>query len=148
MRFPTGLGLSLLLLLSALVMGCGKGEKDKETPSGGSGGGRQATKGQLQRLGMAYHNFWDANGRGPNSVEELSRYYENDPGITDAIKSGRLVVYWKATMRGMTGGSSNTVLAYEKDPEPGTGDRLVLMGDAFVKPMTEAEFKAAPKAGS
>jgi hypothetical protein len=109
---------------------------------------RQTAQNQLQQIGLAYHSFWDANaGRGPSSVEELSPFYEKNRGITDAIKSGYYVVYWKATIASMQMGASNTVLAYEKDPERDGGQRMVVMGDCSVKRMNEAEFRAAPKAG-
>jgi hypothetical protein len=99
---------------------------------------------QLKRIGLAYHNCVDASGKPPAKVEDLAPFYENDVRVTAAIKDGSFVVFWNASLRTMKAGTSNTILAYEKEaPEKGG---LVLMADASVRTMNAKEFKEAAKA--
>jgi flagellar basal body-associated protein FliL len=98
----------------------------------------------LKRIGLAYHNHVDARGKPPTKAEDLAPFYENDAGVTAALKSGAFVVFWNASFRDMKAGTSNTVLGYEKEaPEKGG---LVLIADGSVRPMNANAFKAAVKA--
>lgn len=98
---------------------------------------------QLKRIGLAYHNHMDSSKKPPAKVEDLAPYYENDAQITAAIKEGTFVVFWNCSFQAMKAGTSNTILAYEKEtPEKGG---LVLMADGSVRTMTVKEFKDAPK---
>ena len=99
---------------------------------------------QLKMIGLAYHNHLDAKRQPPAKIEDLAPFYENDAKITAALKDGSVVFIWKSSIQNMTAGTSNTVLAYEKEAPDKGG--LVLMADGSVKTMSAKEFKDAPKA--
>jgi hypothetical protein len=100
---------------------------------------------QLKQIGLAYHTYADAHRKPPSKIEDLAPLYENDAKITAAVKDGSFVVFWNAEFQKMTQGTSNTILAYEKDAKEKGG--LVLMADGSVKTMSAKEFSAAAKAG-
>jgi hypothetical protein len=85
----------------------------------------------------------DTSKKPPAKVEDLAPYYENDAQITTAIKGGTFVVFWNSSFQAMTAGTSNTILAYEKEAPDQGG--LVLMADGSVKTMTAKEFKDTAK---
>ena len=86
----------------------------------------------------------DANKQPPAKIEDLAPFYENDKNITAAVKDGTFVVFWNSTFQNMIAGTSNTILAHEKDAKDKGG--LVLMADASVRTMTAKDFNAATKA--
>jgi hypothetical protein len=96
----------------------------------------------LKQIGLAYHNYLDSNGgKAPAKADDLGPYVENDKKLLDALKSGDIVFAWGVRLTDMTAGSSNTVLAYEKDAPTKGGQ--VLYGDGSVKKLTADEFKKA-----
>jgi hypothetical protein len=98
----------------------------------------------FKQIVLAYHSHLDAHKRPPAKAEDLGPFIENDARILGALKSGEYVVIWKSTFQNMPQGTSNTILAYEKQtPEKGG---IVGMADGVVKTMTAAEFKKATKA--
>jgi hypothetical protein len=99
---------------------------------------------QLKMIGLAYHSHLDSKRQPPAKVEDLAPFYENDAKVTAALKDGSFVFLWKSSIQNMTAGTSNTVLAYEKETPDKGG--LVLMADGSVKTMSAKEFKDAPKA--
>jgi hypothetical protein len=157
MRSTTGRATLVLALAAALAAGCSdKGSsKDDEPkgfpgPEGGQGGiirtrNVQLVQNELKQIGLAYHNFHDAKRCGPANVDELAPFFDNDPKLKQAFQQGRYVFHWNLGLRQMTQGSSNTILAYERDPDA-NGNRIVVMGDGTPKTMGDAEFKAALKA--
>jgi hypothetical protein len=95
-------------------------------------------------IGLAYHNHIDATNKAPQKAEDLAPYFENSKKLLDHLKTKRIEFYYGVGLLQMTEGTSNTVLAYEKDaPEKGG---LVLFGDGSVKKLSADEFKKAPKA--
>jgi hypothetical protein len=151
---------SLVALVLLLPAGC------KKAPPGTGGAAATAGTGQpavakddaekmrirrLQGLGMGYHNFEDANKRGPANAEDLKPFIKDFAGLYEGLKSGELVLVWNVDFQdtranAKKGGTSlnDLVLGYEsKVPNDGG---LVLMGYGGVHTMTAAEFKAAPKA--
>jgi hypothetical protein len=99
----------------------------------------------LKQIGLAYHSYWSTSGgKGPSSQKDLAPYYENNAAINKYLNDGVIVVYYGATLTGMTQGTSNTILAYEKDSDQGM--RHVLMGDGRPVVMNQADFDKAPKA--
>ena len=98
----------------------------------------------MKQLGLAYHEYHARFNRAPAKAEDLAPFLEKDSKPLAALKEGRYVFLYGASLKNMTAGTSNTVLAYEKDT-PSKGG-LVLMADASVKTMTAEEFKKAPKA--
>jgi hypothetical protein len=97
----------------------------------------------LKRIVLAYHSFLDKEKRPPTGVSELEPYYEKDAGITAAIKDGGYVVYWNVKILQLVNGTSNTVLAYEKDAPTKGG--VVAFADGSVRPLTAEEFAKAAK---
>jgi prepilin-type processing-associated H-X9-DG protein len=99
----------------------------------------------LRQIGLAYHNFWDTTGgKGPASQKDLAKFYENNANINKLLNDNIIVVIYGATMNSMTQGTSNTILAYEKDSDQGM--RHVLFADGHPAVMNQADFDKAPKA--
>jgi hypothetical protein len=105
----------------------------------------QLMQNDFKQLGLAYHSFYDAKRRGPANVDELAPFFDNDIRLKQALQQGQYVFHWNLGLNQMPQGSSNTILAYERDPDA-AGNRFVVMGDATPKIMGEADFEAALKA--
>ena len=106
---------------------------------------RTRIQNDLKQIGLAYHNFFDTNRKGPAKAEDLGPFLENDARLLGLLKTETIVFYWNVGLLQMPQGTSNTVLAY--DWEAPTKGGMALMGDGSVKRMTPQEFQAAPKAG-
>jgi len=164
MRTTLATALSALLLCG--LAGCGKktGGKPQDTPPGGDGGrgdntGRlDANTGQvrpqdpvtrtkmandLQMLGIAYQNYFDTFNKGPARAEDLAPYIENDQRILGQLKNGDIVFNYGVGLLQVanTSGTSNTILAYDKDV-PARGGWVVFF-DGKPRRLTPDEFKAA-----
>jgi len=88
----------------------------------------------------------DTYGKGPPNVAALSPFYDKVPTYDSALKEdGWIVFIWNVAPRQMTQGTSNTILAYEKDMDD-RGARVVLFGDGRVDVLGEETFQAATKA--
>jgi hypothetical protein len=98
----------------------------------------------LKQIVLGYLNCLDATNKPPASDKDLAAYVENPP-LLAAVREGRYVVYWGVDVRRSTAGTSNTVLAYEKEV-PSQGGQ-VAMADGSLKLMTPEEFAKATKAG-
>jgi hypothetical protein len=124
---------SLSCLALVAVLGCGKGSGDPIHD--------KKMSNDLKQLGLAYHNYMDAMGKGPNKPDDLSPYVENDQRLINPLKSGEIVLIYDVKMTDMPDGANNYVLGYAKDVPTKGG--LVLRGDASVATMTADEFKKA-----
>jgi hypothetical protein len=137
----------LIAGLLTLSLGCGAGNTTPNLAPTGKGGlkriiDRSKLASQFRQIGLAYMNASDTAP--PQKIADLMPYLENDAKIEKLVQDGDIVVIWGARI-GQVPNSSETILAYEKDPDD-KGNRYVLMADASVKTMADAEFKAAPKA--
>src|SRR5438874_2601141 len=82
----------------------------------------------------------------PKKQQELSSYYENNGQINEYLKNKWVTFIWGVRRQALDElGSSNTVLAYETDPDA-RGIRMVLFGDGSVDGLNEDAFQKAPKA--
>src|SRR5438045_2796887 len=99
-----------------------------------------AATNDLKQILLAYHNYLTKNNGGaPAKAADLAPFLEKR--ALARLENKSVVFVYGVTLKDMTKGSSNTVLAYEKDaPEKGG---LVGYGDAIVKRLTADEFKKA-----
>jgi hypothetical protein len=97
----------------------------------------------LMQIGLAYHGFYDGNKRPPASVAELRQ----QPLSVDAVRKledGSIVFLYGVAPLEMSEGSTNTVLAYEKDVPTSGG--YVVFGDGHVDWVTPERFKTLAQA--
>jgi hypothetical protein len=124
----------ILTIAALLVLACGFAEAQI--------GADKAVASELRQLGLAYHNYCDSNGgKAPTKPEDLGPYLDNNKKLVDTMTTGKYVFLFGVRILDMKAGTSNTVLAYEKDVAAKGGQ--VLMGDGSVKKMTTEEFKKA-----
>jgi hypothetical protein len=106
----------------------------------------QDVKNAMKQLGLAWLNYLDSvSKKGPPNREALSPFYENNVTINTLLKDGTVVFIWNAGVQQMPKGTSNTILAYEKESYTNSL-RVVLFGDGRVEMVDDAEFAATPKA--
>jgi hypothetical protein len=89
-----------------------------------------------------------ATGNGGHSLRrasDLTKFESTFPVSCSAVKSGRIVLIWGATVAGEGDGSGTAqVVAYQKSTPTEGG--FVLLQNGQVVQMTAAEFASAPKA--
>jgi hypothetical protein len=95
----------------------------------------------LKQIGLAYHAFHDSFRKGPTKAADLGPFLENDKRLLGLLDDKVIVFQFGVAIADMVDGTSNTVLAYDKDVPTKGG--LVLMADASVKTMSAEEFKKA-----
>ena len=125
-------------------LGCG-GPATVVNPTGKGGVKRVIDRtriaSNLKQVGLAYQ-MCDNPPKGP---DDLLPFLDNNATFAKWLKEGDVVVIWGVRTTHVQS-PSQTILAYEKDPDE-NGVRYVLMADnSSVKPMTIQEFDAAPKA--
>jgi hypothetical protein len=156
--FPCLVCMSLLLV----DLGCSKGEPANPKPGGApeqvGAAKKEGRTGVLRKidilqaqqimrqLGLAYLNYTTAHPRPPRKREDLAPFYENNPTINDALEKKLVVFIFNVAPTNMPAGASNTILAYEPEPDP-NGNRVVLKADGRVEVLDDATFKKSPMAG-
>ena len=101
----------------------------------------RVTANDLKQIGLAYHAFHDANNRGPANAEQLAPFFENSKKLLDHLKTKRIEFFYNVRITDMTEGTTNTVLAYEKDTPTKGG--FALYGDGTVRKLSAEQFKKA-----
>jgi|GEM_PF-6414367 len=99
----------------------------------------------LKQLAIAYHNYLDANNKGPAKPSDLLPYVENNQKLIDLVTDGTYVLYMNVRLQTLVNGTSNTILGYAWDAPADGG--MVLYADGSVQRKTKEEFAAAFKAG-
>jgi len=123
----------------------------------------------LGKLGLAYHLYFSETNKAPTNASDLAPYYGKPPEtgsfdnywqdsagikhqfapgpeITEALDKGWIVFYYKVTPVQMPQGTSNTILAYERDPDS-RGMRWIVRGDGSFEAVSAGEFEQMPKPG-
>ncbi len=98
---------------------------------------------ELKQIGLAYHFSCDVNRRPPASLADLRQQPLSASAVTK-LEDGTIVFLYGVAPADMTDGSTNTVLAYEKDVPTSGG--YVVFGDAHVDWVTPERFGTLPKA--
>lgn len=129
--FPMRTFLILLASLSGLGLASAQVFADRDTPL------------LMRQIGLAYHNSFDNARKAPANAEDLKKYLEGGKAY-DLLKSGKVVFIYNVSPLDMVDGTTNTVLAYEKDAATMGG--YCLFGDGVVKKLSAEEFASAKKA--
>jgi hypothetical protein len=139
--FQRAVGIVCGLAVLACMLACGNIRQAAE---------RQKTSNDLKQIGLAYHNYNDANkGKGPSAPNDLLPYLEGNQALVDqTAPGGKYVVIWGVSIAELSKtspvGMSGTVLGYESTAPTAGG--VVLMGDGGTRIVTAAEFNTLPKA--
>jgi hypothetical protein len=99
-----------------------------------------AVENDLKEILLAYHTYLDKNkGSAPSKAADLGPLLEKR--ALARLENKSVAFVYDVTLKDMSQGSSNTILAYEKDaPEKGG---MAAYGDGSVKKLTADEFKKA-----
>jgi hypothetical protein len=145
----------LLLALGMLVMGgCKKRGPDAATePASGKppignfipAVGRHEVSTDLGQISKWYM-IEATTGTVPRGLQDLSDFKRDLPRVYKAIEEGRYVVCWGADPNRAPAGTTNTVLAYDKDvPEKGG---VVAFLDGSIRNVTAQDFAGFDKPGA
>jgi hypothetical protein len=94
------------------------------------------SKAELGEFYEVYMTYAKNNQRPPKGASDLKQYQKLYPTGMQAVQKGDYVVVW-----GTPTGSSETVLAYEKDAPKQGG--AVLMADGTIKQMSAEDLQSA-----
>lgn len=95
----------------------------------------------LKQIGLAYHNHFAAFKKAPAKAADLGPFIENDKRLLGLLDDKDIVFIFGVGILDMKDGTSNTILAYEKDVPTKGG--VVLYGDGSVRKLTDDAFKKA-----
>jgi hypothetical protein len=92
---------------------------------------------ELHQIALFYQQFNTEMGRSPAKLEEFTDYIKRDAQrATKNLQDGAYILVLNARL------GSNSVLAYEKEPDR-NGIQYVALGDGSVQKMTPDQLKAA-----
>jgi hypothetical protein len=107
---------------------------------GGPARAADPTANDLKEILLAYHNYFDkSKGAAPTKAADMAEFLQK--GALSHLEDKSVVFIYGVTLREMVQGTSNTVLAYEKNVPTKGG--WVGFGDGSVKRMSADEFKKA-----
>src|SRR5690349_1619756 len=69
----------------------------------------------LKQIGLAYHNYFDTFKKAPSKAADLGPFVENDKRLLGLLENKDIVFIFGVGILDMKDGTSNTILAYEKD---------------------------------
>jgi hypothetical protein len=101
---------------------------------------------ELAAIGKAYLQYYDDFHKGPVSPGELKPYLKDMPEAHQRLTDGSVVFHYGVGVVDMvnSGGTADTVLAYEKDTPTRGG--WILRGDATVEYVTASQFASLRQA--
>ena len=99
----------------------------------------------FKQVGLAYHNYLEANNQPPAKAKDLLPFLENAPDTEKLLTDSSIVFIYNVGLKHMKEGSSKTILAYEKAADE-KGLRVVLFGDGHVAVLPDTDFQATAKA--
>jgi uncharacterized Zn finger protein (UPF0148 family) len=105
----------------------------------------QEVKNAMKQIGLAYHNYVSTSGKAPLKMQDLMQHMERNAMIEKMLTDGSVEFVYGVRPEDMTQGSSNMLLAWEKDAD-NLGRRVVLFADGSVDVLTEDDFQAKPRA--
>jgi uncharacterized Zn finger protein (UPF0148 family) len=105
----------------------------------------QEAKNAMKQIGLAYHNYVSTSGKAPLKMQDLMQHLERNALIEKMLTDGSVEFVYGVKPQDMTQGTSNTLLAWEKDAD-NLGRRVVLFADGSVDVLTEDDFQAKPRA--
>src|SRR5262245_50933129 len=101
--------------------------------------GNARTANDLKLLGLVYHNYINNNSKSPAKLHDLKPLMSDSPPIAQSLANGKYVFIYGVSLADMaSGGTSNTIIGYEKDAPTKGG--YVLFGDGAVRPISAKEF--------
>lgn len=105
---------------------------------------RTEIENNLRQLGIAFTQFEVEHSRGPKDQKEFESYYQRVHTINESLTNGWITFPWGATRQSFPDGRSNTILAYETEPD-GQGNRFAVLGDGSVHTLSVLDFARLPK---
>ncbi len=104
---------------------------------------------KLDQVGELYRLYTFEKKRPPASISDFAPQQAVAPMAYEALTTGEIIVFMGANMtaleEGPPSGTSDEILAYEKQVPESGGEALML--DRSIKKMTPDQFKSAKKAG-
>jgi hypothetical protein len=100
----------------------------------------------MKQVAIAIQNFMDAKNQGPSGVNDLIPYLGGGK-VVARLQNKEIEVLWNVAPRPQQiDGTTNVIFAWESQPDPSSGQRMVAYMDGRVDWVPEAQFPQTPKA--